>query len=307
MGILRWFFLSLAAATSLSYADAGAGEEEKLKVFVSIEPQAYFVERVGGDRVEVETLVRSGQSPATYEPSPRQMAALSESKLYFRIGVPFENALLPRIEETAPGLKVVDTRAGVPLREMKSHSHTGGSSEDRTGDARREGNGFEGRDPHIWLSPRRVKVQARTLATALAEIDPAGGETYERNYAEFARDLDRLDAELTETLKPVRGKTFLVFHPSWGYFAEDYGLKQEPIEREGKEPSARQLARIIEEAEREGVKVIFVQPQFSRSRAEAVADAIGGEVETIDPLARDYMRNLRSVAARVREALGKRE
>jgi zinc transport system substrate-binding protein len=301
MRILRWCLLFAVAGSFLA---AGAGTEERLKAFVSIEPQAYFVERVGGERVAVQALVKSGQSPATYEPSPRQMAALSESKLYFRIGVPFEKALLPKIEGTIPGLRVVDTRVGVPLREMKARPCPGSSGKDRRGDNEDARNGNEGKDPHIWLSPRRVKLQARTIATALAGIDPKGRQIYERNYAAFAEDLDRLDSALAETLKPVQGKSFLVFHPSWGYFAEDYGLRQEAIEMEGKEPTGRQLARIIEEAKAEGVKVIFVQPQFSRSMAEAVADAIGGEVVTIDPLAGDYIQNLRSVADTVREALG---
>lgn len=295
----------------------------KITVFTSIVPQEYFVERIGGDRVQVQALVTPGSSPATYEPTPRQMAALSEAKLFFRIGVPFENTFIPKIEGATDGLRIVDTRAGITLREMKAHHHLKddyGAAEhpDEDDHAHHEGNEHHpddhahhhhegGTDPHIWLSPRLVKVQARTIADALIEADPAGQKTYEQNLAAFVKDLDALDADLTEALAPVRGKTFMVFHPAWGYFADAYGLRQEPIEIEGKEPTGRQLARMIEMAKDQGVRVIFVQPQFDRSSAERIAEAIDGVVVPIDPLARDYVGNLERVAATVREALQKQE
>jgi zinc transport system substrate-binding protein len=260
-------------------------------VFVSVLPQADFVEHLAGDRVGVEVLVRPGESPATYEPTPRQMAALSRAKLFFRIGMPFEEALLPKIKSMMKGLRIVDTRKGIALRRMKG---AGGH----------DGHGDEGLDPHIWTNPRLVKIQARTMVDALEEIDPAGKETYEEDYRKFAAALDALDAKLAKALKPVRGRTFLVFHPAWGYFADAYGLVQEPIQLEGKTPSARQLARIISKAKKAGAKVIFVQPQFSQSKAEAIAKAIGGAVVPIDPLARDYIANMEEVAEKVREGVG---
>ena len=268
-------------------AAAGCGEEDevshgsgKITVFTSILPQEYFVERIGGDRVEVQALVTPGSSPATYEPTPRQMADLSEAKLFFRIGVPFENTFVPKVEGATEGLRIIDTRRGITLR---------------------------GNDPHIWLNPRLVKVQARTIAEGLIEMDPAGEATYEANLAAFLHDLDALDTDLAEALAPIKGKTFMVFHPAWGYFADAYGLEQEPIESEGKEPTGRQLARMIEMATDQGVRVIFVQPQFDRSSAERIAEAIDGVVVAIDPLARDYVGNLERVAAMVREALQKQE
>ena len=296
---LRVLCAALAATAVLPATRLEANVERRIVVFVSIAPQAYFVERVGGDRVTVETLVKPGHSPATYEPTPRQMAALSEARLFFRIGVPFENALIPRIAKTMASLRIVDTRDGITLQEMKTHRHDRGADHTHAeAPARREG-----KDPHIWTSPRLVKQQARTIAAALTETDPDGKDVYERHLAAFVKDLDDLDARLSETLRPVAGKTFMVFHPSWGYFADAYGLRQEPIEIEGKEPNARPLARLMETARAKGVKVIFVQPQFSRAKAQTVAEAIGGAVVPIDPLARDYIRNLESVAAAVKEAL----
>lgn len=289
-----------------------AAEAGRITVFTSILPQEYFVERIGGDRVEVLALVTPGSSPATYEPTPRQMAALSEAKIFFRIGVPFENAFVPKLEGAAEGLRIVDTREGITLRQMKvRHHHNGAGDEGHTheGEAHHKGHHEHavGTDPHVWLSPRLVKVQARTIADALIELDPAGKAAYEQNLAAFLKDLGTLDAHLVDALAPVKGKTFMVFHPAWGYFADAYGLEQEPIEIEGKDPSGRQIARMIEVAKDEDVRVIFVQPQFSTKSAKRIAEAIGGAVVPIDPLARDYAGNLERVAAAVREALQKQE
>jgi zinc transport system substrate-binding protein len=306
-----------------------AAEAGRITVFTSILPQEYFVERIGGERVEVQALVTPGSSPATYEPTPRQMAALSEAKIFFRIGVPFENAFVPKIEGSMGTLRIIDTRKGITLRRMKAHHHHNGEREeaDHAGDEshaheeephhreHREGDDHHaaekehhhqegGTDPHVWLSPRLVKVQARTIADALIEIDPAGKAAFERNLAAFLKDLDALDAHLVEALAPVKGKTFMVFHPAWGYFADAYGLEQEPIEIEGKDPSGRQLARIIDTAKEESVRVIFVQPQFSKESAKRIAKAIGGAVVPINPRARDYVDNLERVAAAVLLAIG---
>jgi len=280
-----------------------------ISVFVSIPPQAYFVERIGGDRVDVQILVQPGQSPATYEPTPRQMSALAEAVMYFRIGVPFENAFLPKLEEILPDIRIVDTRTGISLRKMTpSASREAVASEDHAHHAdHKDGEEIhhmhEGSDPHIWLSPPLVKIQAHTIAKTLGEIDKDGQKVYETNLASFIQELDSLDVRLREILLPVRGKSFLVFHPSWGYFADSYELKQVPIELEGKSPSGRQLARVLESMESENIRVIFVQPQFSKSSAEAIADAVGGSVFAIDPLARNYSENLVQVARILRETL----
>lgn len=297
---LSFFFLSAIAFTVFMSSPVNASEPFQ-SVFTSILPQEYFVERIGGDRVEVQALVTPGSSPATYEPTPRQMAALSEAEVFFRIGVPFENAFVPKIEGATEGLRIVDTRKGITLRKMKAHHP------EEHGDADGGGQDKEGDDPHIWLSPRLVKVQARTIADALIEVDPAGKVTYEKNLAVFLKDLDALDAHLAEALAPVKGETFMVFHPAWGYFADAYGLEQEPIEIEGKDPSGRQLVRIIEMAKKEGVRVIFAQSQFSMESAKRIAEEIGGAVVPINPLARDYVGNLGQVAEAVLEALQKQE
>jgi zinc transport system substrate-binding protein len=274
--------------------DTGDVGKTKLHVFVSIPPQAFFVEKIGGERAEVEVLLAPGQSPATYEMTPQQMARLSKADLFFSIGVPFEKQLLRQVARSLGELDIVDTGEGIELRPISGHRHKG---EVLTGAL----------DPHIWLDPKLVKVQADHIASALSAVDPANEESYRRNLAAFIVELDSVDLAIRELLTPLRNRTIHVFHPAYGYFTDAYGLHQEAIEIEGKEPSARELARIIEEAKENGVKTLFVQPQFSREQAQVIAAEIGGEVVALDPLARDYMNNLWDIATKIRTALGEGE
>jgi zinc transport system substrate-binding protein len=259
-----------------------------IRAFVSILPQAYFVERIGGQHVTVHVLVGPGQSPATYEPSPQQMAALAESQVYFRIGTPFEEAFIGKIASAFKSLEIIDTRQGVPLRYFQ-----------RTGDKQIP-------DPHIWLDPKRVKIQAQTISKALRRLASTYAEDFENNLRTFHRDLDRVDAKIAEALASVKGERFYVFHPAFGYFAESYGLQQMAIEIEGKEPSAKQLADLIDRAKKDNVRVIFVQPQYAKKDAEAVAKAIGGAVVPMNPLPRDYLTSLQEIATILRDGLLRR-
>ncbi|MDI6638730.1 MAG: zinc ABC transporter substrate-binding protein [Bacillota bacterium] len=262
-----------AASGNTASADAG-----KVRVVVSILPQAYFVERIGGDRVDVSVMVPPGASPHTYEPTASQMRDLARARMYVRIRVHFEEAWMPRISAANKNMLIVDSTSGIAL------------SRDE--------------DPHVWLSPRLVRVQAEHICRGLVKIDPAGREVYEHNKEAFLRELDALDEELARVLAPVRGRRFMVLHPAWGYFARDYGLQELPIEVEGKEPSAKELAALVETARANHVKVVFVQPQMSPRTAEVLARQIGARVVTLDPLARDWAANLRTVAQTLAEVLG---
>jgi len=244
-------------------------------------------------------MVKPGQDPHTFEPTPQQMARLAEAAAFFRIGVEFENTLIPRIESTMKGLVVVDCREGIRLRQMEAHGHETEEQEEQ-GHA---GDGRDGTDPHLWLSVRNAIQMAGTVHEALLRLDPEGREIYDRGYHELVDDLQALDQRIAEILAPVEGKNFFVFHPSFGYFADDYGLEQIAVETGGSEPSARQLARLIQEAREAEVRVIFVQPQFSRKSAETIASEIGGAVVPIDQLARDYIENLERMARAVEEGL----
>ncbi len=277
--------LSALLAVVLCLVGPAGAETKKVKAFVSILPQADFVKRIGGPYVDVEILVGPGQSPATYEPTPKQMARLGEAQVLFRIGTPFERGFMDKMGELHGGLEIVDTRKGVPLRYFK-----------RSG-------GEEVPDPHIWLDPRHVMIQAETICEALSRHAPEQRSAFERNLAAFKDDLDRVDEKIAQTLAPLRGTKFYVFHPAFGYFGDRYGLTQVAVEIEGKEPTPRQLAGMIQRAKEDGVKVIFVQPQYAKKNAEIIAGEIGGAVVPINPLPRDYLANLEKIAEALNSAL----
>ncbi len=295
--------LVLAVMLAMSYGVASAEKvkpTEKIKVFVSIDPVAYFVKRVAGPLADVSVLVGPGQEPHTFEPTPKLITKMADAQVFFKVGFPFEGALIKKVGSTFKDLKVVDLQQGIKLRaisEEKEDGHHGASG----------GHGHsheaDGLDPHTWLNPLMAKIQAGTIATALIQIDPARRAIYEENLKKFQADLDNINAELMNSLAPVRGKIFFVFHPAFGYFADAYGLKQVVVEVEGKEPTARQLARLIEEAKAQGVKVIFAEPQFPKKAAQTLAESIGGAVVLIDDLSPDYLNNLRGIATSVGSAL----
>jgi zinc transport system substrate-binding protein len=246
-----------------------------LQVFVSVPPQQTLVERVGGQWVDVRSMVRPGHSPHNYDPTPRQIADLAQTRLYVRTGVPFEDAWMARIRAANPTMRVLDARSGIDPADMRGHDH---------GDHQ---------DPHLWTSPPLLGQMASEVRDALSELDPAHQAEFARNFDAFAAELDALDRELQALFAPLQQRSFMVFHPAWGHFADRYGLKQVAIEHEGKEPGARALATLIEQARRNGVGAIFVQPQFDRRHAAQVAQAIGARVVVIDPLGKDILDNLR--------------
>ncbi len=258
----------------------------RLAVFVSVAPLRYFLERIGGEHVQVSVLVKPGHSPATYEPTPKQMAALAAADLYVRIGVPFEDAWMARIASSNPALIVIDARDGLPLRDMTAH-HDAAGKRSRHGATK---------DPHIWLSPPLALKMSTHLLARLRAFDPGHGAEYEQNYRRLVADLVQLDKDIRKSLANLQRRDFMVFHPAWGYFTDAYGLQQIAIEVEGKEPGPRSLTRLIDSARARGVKIVFVDSRISRKHATTVAHAIGGRVVTIDPLAQDYLQNLRQVA-----------
>lgn len=288
---------SILCAVLLSLA-AGAAAAERLAVFVSIQPQKYFVETIGADRVQVTVMVPPGASPATYEPKPRQMVALSKARLYFAVGVPFEAAWLPKITAANPAMTVVHTEQGIVKLPLPEHADEPGTSE--TGDSGRHA---RVPDPHVWLDPSLVRIQADHILAALERSDPQHRQTYVRGHRDLCAQIDAVDRELAALFRDRAGMAFMVFHPSWGYFAHAYGLRQIAIEAGGKEPKPAHLQRLIAEARRLEVRVIFVQPQFSQRSAQAIARAIGAQVVTADPLALDWADNLRRHAANLRTAL----
>jgi zinc transport system substrate-binding protein len=275
--------------------DSAQGGSDKIQVFVSIAPQACLVERVGGDRVEVEVLVQPGQSPATYDLTPNQRVRLAKADVYFHVGLPFEEPLIPKIRGSMPQLRIVDTRDGVGLLDMEEHEHEGQAE---------YAHEHAAKDPHIWLDPLRLDIQARNIANELSKIAPQYQDEFIENRANLKADLDALNEKIVRMTEPVRGRTMYVFHPAYGYFAERYGLRQVAVERGGHEPGARELDELAEAMKAEGARAIFVQRQFSTRQAETIAQAVGAEVIVLDPLARDILTGLEEMAASIVRGLG---
>ncbi|PID48013.1 MAG: cation ABC transporter substrate-binding protein [Proteobacteria bacterium] len=251
----------------------------KQSISVSILPQKYFLEQIAENTLDINVLVPPGASPATYEPKPRQMEELEKSDIYFAIGVPFERVWLKKFKEIFPKLQIVKTQEGVEKIAMKSHNPH--SHDDK-----------KILDPHIWLDPILVKIQAKNMVKALIKKYPQNKALYEKNLNAFNKKLDNLDAKIKNILKNKQGKTFLVYHPSWGYFAKRYGLNQQAIEIEGKKPRSKDLQKIINEAKEKNIPSILVQRQFSQKSAKVIASQINGKVISIDQLSPKWEEEL---------------
>ena len=285
------FFVCLILLALLS-TGCGAGGQNgagTTTVFVSIAPLRFFAEGIGGEFVRVQVLVGPGQSPATYEPTAKQMTALAESDVFLAVGVPIEKPLIPRIKNSFPSVEVFDVREGLELKQSDPARSHATAYDHGTGP-----------DPHVWLNPRFARVIVSNVCGALIQIDPDHADDFRSNLETVLEELDALDDEITKILAPVAGRDMVVFHPAYGYFAEAYGLNQVAIEHGGVTPGTKKLADLIGRSREQGVKAIFVQPQFSSSIARTVADEIGAELIELDPLAENYILNMRSIASAVR-------
>jgi zinc transport system substrate-binding protein len=270
-----------------------AADSGRIRVAVSVPPQAYFVERIGGERVQVSVMIPPGYSHVDYPLTPRQVADLSRARLYVAVGHPafeFETVQLAPVLHDLRGIRVVDMSRGMPLLAGEGEGEEGGP-------------GHAAGDPHVWVAPETVAVAGRNIAAALQGLDPAHAAEYRANLARFEADVAALDREIRGRLAGTRGDRFMVYHPTWGYFAREYGLQQVAIEAEGKEPSARRLIELIDRARREKIQVVFVQAGFPRKSAQVIAEAVGGRVLVADPQDPDWLGNLRRVSRELQEAL----
>lgn len=292
--ICLFYFLTFFSILSGETDENPSDPAGPLKVYVSIPPQAYFVERLGSDYVTVNVLAGKGADPHTFEPTPKQIMSLGQADIYFSIGMHFETLLLKKIRGSNPRLKVISTHAGVDrlvpqrLNGYEDHKNLHKNEVEP--------------DPHIWLSPPLINLQAENIYRGLIKADPENAEIYKNNYNLFLRDVEEVHARITRLLKPHKGKSFLVFHPALGYFAETYGLVQAAIEMEGKSPYPKQIERLIKEAGELSVNSIFVEPQFDKKSAETIAEAIGGTVVTIDPLRKNVLENLKEIAEAIEKS-----
>jgi zinc transport system substrate-binding protein len=283
---MKGTILILATALMLGCApqkdDAASG---KPTVFVSIPPLAGLLREIAGDQLDIRTLVGEGQSPHAYEPTARQLAALGNAEMLFTIGAPYEKSLLNKIRPLYRDLEIVATDSRIEKRSMP-HEHHGEACSHDHGE----------KDPHVWLSSANCIRISEELLQALSRNQPEQRDVFQANQARLAEAIRNLHVQSEAKLAPFKGSRFYVFHPSFGYFADQYGLEQVAIELDGKAPSPRQLADLIEQAKEDGVKIVFVQKQFPVDSAQAVATALGGAVVQLDPLAEDVVANLRQIA-----------
>jgi zinc transport system substrate-binding protein len=269
------FRVFLATAVLILGAMGPVAATDRLQIVVSIPPLEWLVEQIGGDQVEASVLVTPGESPATFTPSDAQVTDLMRSRVYFRIGVPFEKGMWFDAVSRMGRLEIVDLREGI------------------------EGLGD---DPHIWLNPRLLTIQAETVAEVLMQADPSNRARYQVNLRRLNSRLESLDTEIRQSLAPFEGRSFFVFHPSWGYFAGEYGLQQVAIESGGREPSDQESTRLQEKARQVGLTVVFVQPQIQGRGAQAFAKAVGARIEILDPLAADVAANLAATTTQLIQA-----
>lgn len=257
---------------------------DKPIVAVSILPQSYFVKRIAGPLVDVVTLVGPGQSPHAYEPTPLQMAQLAQASCWILSKTDFEVSLQPKIASLYPNLDMVDGTMGVVFRSLEDH--------EEEGDDHISASGLE-IDRHTWLGQENALILCRHILDTLLVLLPEEQATLEKNYAVLVDEINITFQDLRESLAPLRGSTVFVYHPSFGYFFDEFGITQEAVETGGKEPTAKALGDLIAKAKAEEVTAIFVQAQFPVQSADTVAQAVGAQVLALDPLSEDWLANIR--------------
>ena len=275
------FILVLAVILTLSGCKEQVSDSG-ITVAVSITPQQTFVEKVCGDKVSVITMIPAGASAESYEMTSKEIAKFSKSDIYFSIGVPSEeNGILPHISKET---KLVDL--SVPVSNAYPDLNIGNE-----------------RDPHIWLSPKRVIVMIKKIRDEMSSLDPENADFYKNNAEDYIKELQNIDNEIVDIFKDKTKKVFYISHPSYGYFSSDYGLQMISLEEHGTEVTPKDLAEITRIAKESGVKVIFYQEETSKKQAELLAKEIGGEVAKLSPLSPDYSENMLKTAKLIYEAL----
>jgi zinc transport system substrate-binding protein len=265
-GIVLIFFVFLV------FNKEAAGKDG---ILVSVLPQKFFVEKIVKKSFRVTALVPKGSSPASYSLKPYQIKAIKNAKLYFTTGVPFEKNWIPKIKSYNPHIKIVSLSKGMELTN---------------------------KDPHIWLSPPLVILQARNILQEILKINPEKSKEYFENYLAFLKELNDIDLKIMKMLSKTHKKSFMVYHPSFGYFAKAYGLHQISIEKGGKKPKATEIEKALNTAKELGINTIFVFPQFPKKSAVFLARKIGAKVEIIDPLEYKWSKNILKVAEKIAKA-----
>ena len=284
------------------FASINIDSNDKIGVLVTIVPQAEMVDFIGGEYVDVTIMVPPGESPHSFEPTPKQMKKVAEATAYFKVGsgVEFEVVHMNTILEQNSDLKVFDCSEDISVISFDEHYGKEGHHEEEEEHEQEEGDEHDrdhgGTDPHIWTSPMNFKKMAQVVYDGLVDIDPDHQEEYYENYQVYTSKLENLHSNVSTLLQPFKGKSFMVYHPAWGYFGDTYNLKMIAIEDEGKQPGPAGIDAIISQAKEENITVIFVAPQFDTSSAETIASEIGGNVVLANPLMSNYEETIEKLA-----------
>ncbi len=281
----------LPLLTLLLFVACNPQTTKKPILTVSILPQKYLVEKIAGNYFEVNVMIKPGASPATYAPSPQQMSQLENAVAYLRIGhIGFEQTWIVRIKEANPNLKVTDTSKGIQLIYAKEEQH---------GDHVH----LRGIDPHVWMSPSTLREVAQNTFKLLLSLAPDQKNLFTRNYEQLEKEIDEVQQLAKAKLSGKTGRKFMIFHPALGYLARDYSLEQLSLEHDGKEPSAQHLRHIIDEANTENIRIIFIQKEFNTEQAETVAREINGQIIQINPLEYNWPEQMKEIIIKLAEAL----
>ncbi|HPN89046.1 MAG TPA: zinc ABC transporter substrate-binding protein [Candidatus Omnitrophota bacterium] len=263
--------------------------QQKLSVITTIEPFAYFIEEITKEKAVVSVMIPSGANPHTYEPLPSQLTGLSSADLYVKVGsgIEFETTWMDKLISLNKKMKICNASNGIPLIPMEEHG------EKEANDHKHKHT--EKFDPHIWTSLKNAIIIIENILKSLIAIDPSHKDIYTQNAQNLTLKITACIKEIEKQTSHLENKTLLVFHPAWGYFAKDFGLKQKSVEKYGKESTPQKLARLIKDAKRNNIKIIFASPQFSQKSARIIAQEINGTVHLIDPLSKNYIESLKTM------------
>jgi zinc transport system substrate-binding protein len=267
--------------------------DQKPVVSVSILPQKFFVEQIAGDFLQVNVILPPGSGPEEFEPTPRQTQDVTNSTFYFFIGhLGFEKTWVKKVAEVSTSVKFVSCSKGIDLLEDGCTHHE-----------ESDGEHIHGTDPHIWTSPENVKTMSRTICSELSNAYPDNKETFEKNLNLFISKIDSLDNHIRQIFNDSIKSSFMIFHPSLGYFARDYHLTQHSIEFDGKSPSTAHIKKMVDTARSEKINTVFIQSQFESSKAEVIAKEVGAKIVPVDNLSENWLDEMYSLAQKMKEAL----
>jgi zinc transport system substrate-binding protein len=272
--------------------------DKTMNIIVSIQPQKTFVEKVVGDLANVNVVIPQGYSPANYQPSPKEIQDISDGDVYFSIGVESEKAfIIPKLKDLNEEIILVNLQKKV----MENHEplFIGEGHENHDDHDHEEGEV----DPHIWLSPKRVVTIIEVIRDYMIEIDSSNKDIYNKNANEYIKQLQELDEELENTFSQLKTKAFIIYHPAFSYFADDYNLDMVTIEEDGKEATAVRIQNVVDFAKENNIKVVFYQEEFDSSQAKIIAQEIGGEVVEVAPLSGDYIENMNEIKNKFKKVL----